>query len=62
MCADCKDQYSRVNEFECAKCPYFVINVIRLVGLFLLITVIVVYIVRASISSAHEKNNNLGVY
>jgi hypothetical protein len=60
--ADCAPDYSRTSDFEWGKCPKHHWNIMRLVGLFILMILIIILLVKVTINSANNKRNELGVY
>ena len=59
LCADCAPGYSKNNYFECAACPDSFLNTLRLVGVLVVGILLIVLIVRSTLSGAvHRKNVN----
>ena len=59
LCADCTPGYSKNKYFECAACPDSLLNVLRLAGILSGGILLIVLIVRSTLSGAvHRKNVN----
>ena len=62
LCADCEAGYSRSGEYECAKCPNPILNVLQLVGILFWVTVGIVIMIRSTLTSALQRKNIQSVY
>jgi hypothetical protein len=62
LCGKCKIGYTHVGDYECGQCPDEVLNTIRVILFFVLVTFIVGILVVFTIRGANNKRNILGVY
>ena len=52
LCTDCALGFSRTgNNYKCSQCPSKILNILRLFGLFLILIVFIVVLVRSSLSN-----------
>lgn len=54
--------YSLTGLAKCGRCPELVSNVVKLVGVMLLVIVLFVFMVRSTLASATQAKNNTSIY
>lgn len=57
LCADCDITYQRTSNFKCGQCPNKTWNILRIVGIFFFVGVVIVFLVRSTINGAKVKGN-----
>eukprot|EP00347_Sterkiella_histriomuscorum_P002765 403366887 len=62
LCADCKNQYTRDSSYVCTKCQNLTSNIIKIIGIFILVCFLIVLMVRSTIKGAQDRKNLLSVY
>ena len=62
VCGVCDIGYSSTGAYECSKCPPQNKNIVRIVGMLLLMLMAVSIMVRSTLNSALEKKNFMSVY
>ncbi|TNV88176.1 hypothetical protein FGO68_gene8013 [Halteria grandinella] len=63
LCSDCEVGYSRTgSSYKCSKCPSTDTNVLRLLGLFVLLIVGLVMLIRSNLQSASKEKNYMTVF
>jgi len=62
ICADCEVGYSRTGNYECSKCPDPFLNVARLLFIFLIAIVVILFLIRSTLKGAVEKKNVTSIY
>ena len=62
LCADCEVGYSRSGDYECAKCPNPILNVVQLVLILLAVIVGIVIMIRSTLAGALQRKNIQSVY
>lgn len=58
ICSACMPGYARSGSFGCAQCPDPLINLLRVIGIILILAFIVALLVRSTINSATRKNTH----
>jgi hypothetical protein len=75
LCADCEYEYSRsgtithlskqtlyLGDFICGGCPEAYLNALRLVGIFILAILIIMWMVRSTLIAATQKKSLQSIY
>ncbi|CDW72107.1 UNKNOWN [Stylonychia lemnae] len=62
LCADCLKGYSRQGDFKCQECPKTSVNSIRLVAIFIALTLMIIFVVRSTLLGAKEKKNVTSIF
>lgn len=63
LCADCKIGYSRTgSSYKCSICPTVASNVIRMIGLFFIMIIGIIFLIRSNMQGALQKKNYLSVF
>ena len=62
MCTDCEVGFSKINPYECEKCPPQAINALRLAGIATGVILLVVFLVRSTLNGAVQRKNVNSVY
>lgn len=62
LCNGCASGFSRLNTAECGRCPTFIVNTIRTIGIILAVLVFLVLIVWSTIRSAQRTRSHLSIY
>jgi hypothetical protein len=52
LCAECKPGYSLTGLAKCGKCPDLTSNVVKLVGMVILVAALFVFMVRSTLAGA----------
>jgi len=56
LCTSCMPGYNRSGDYGCSLCPKSVQNILRITGIIILMSFIVVFMVRSTLASALKKN------
>ncbi|CDW80304.1 UNKNOWN [Stylonychia lemnae] len=62
LCSECSVGYSRDGDFKCFECPSKIFNILRLSAIILAILVVVIFVIKTSISAAMDQNNVMSIY
>lgn len=63
LCSDCEFGYSRQgSNFLCARCPPVKSNIIRLIGLFVVLILALIILIRSNLRSASKEKSNFTVF
>ena len=63
MCLDCQVGYSRTgSDYKCSGCPTKQANSFRLVGIFIVVFIGLIFLIRSNLQGALEKKNYLSVF
>lgn len=62
LCTDCQPGYSRTGDYECSLCPNRIWNVVRLGLIFLVVVALIVFLIRSTLTGAHDKRNVTSIY
>lgn len=54
LCADCEENYSKINNFQCKRCPSKTKNIVQICFIFLILLMIVIYLVSSTLKSARN--------
>ena len=58
LCTACMPGYSRSGDYNCSKCPNPVPNLVRIVGVMIVLIIVVSFMVRSTLNSATKKNTH----
>ena len=63
LCMDCKIGYSRSGTtYKCSKCPSAAANSLRFLGIFGIVIIGLVFLVRSNLAGALEEKNFVSVF
>ena len=62
LCSDCASGFSKTSYFECAACPDPLLNSLRLAGILVGVILLIILIVRSTLSGATHRKNVTSVY
>jgi len=62
LCNGCSPGFSRLNAAECARCPSFLLNTVRTIGIILAVLTFLALIVWSTIRSAERTRSHLSIY
>jgi len=62
LCHGCSTGFSRSGRYGCGKCPEFVINVVRIIGISIAVIIVVVIVIKTSLISAHRSRSAYSIY
>ncbi len=58
LCSACMPGYARSGSYGCSECPDPLINLLRIIGIILILAVVIAMLVRSTINSATRKNTH----
>ena len=62
LCNGCQSGFSRLNIAECGRCPSFIVNTIRTIGIILAVLIFLIVVVWSTIRSAYRARSHLSIY
>jgi len=62
MCNGCLSGFSRSSRTKCGKCPDQAVNIVRSVGIGLAMVLVIAFVIKMSLISAHKARSHYSVY
>jgi len=62
ICGSCVEGFSTIGYFECGRCPGYTANTFRILGIFLVAMIFLVFLVRSTLNSADKRKPIHAVY
>ncbi|CDW88760.1 UNKNOWN [Stylonychia lemnae] len=62
LCTDCNPGYSLTGSFQCAKCPEYAQNVLRILAILIVGVVVIAFMIRSTLQGAADVKNITSVF